>query len=135
MYSVARKDDYAVKGRDQVSEIRSCQALTQDKCQPALKAAWPLRRPKLDRSAHNPQKMLGSRSLTGSQLSFHSGIAPLPEYGKCAGQIRQRRKHDCGESGRRASCQTVAAGDRKSTRLNSSHPSISYAVFCLKKKK
>src|SRR6266542_6134360 len=26
-------------------------------------------------------------------------------------------------------------GDRKSTRLNSSHGSISYAVFCLKKKK
>src|SRR5699024_11888973 len=26
-------------------------------------------------------------------------------------------------------------GDRKSTRLNSSHVSISYAVFCLKKKK
>src|SRR5690348_18151251 len=28
-----------------------------------------------------------------------------------------------------------AVRDRKSTRLNSSHPSISYAVFCLKKKK
>src|SRR3712207_7623527 len=27
------------------------------------------------------------------------------------------------------------AGDRKSTRLNSSHANISYAVFCLKKKK
>src|SRR5690348_18021962 len=27
-----------------------------------------------------------------------------------------------------------AITDRKSTRLNSSHPSISYAVFCLKKK-
>src|SRR2546422_6101573 len=27
------------------------------------------------------------------------------------------------------------AGDRKSTRLNSSHGYISYAVFCLKKKK
>src|SRR3712207_7523504 len=26
------------------------------------------------------------------------------------------------------------AGDRKSTRLNSSHANISYAVFCLKKK-
>src|SRR3712207_7658506 len=26
-------------------------------------------------------------------------------------------------------------GDRKSTRLNSSHTNISYAVFCLKKKK
>src|SRR5690348_18097062 len=29
----------------------------------------------------------------------------------------------------------IALKDRKSTRLNSSHPSISYAVFCLKKKK
>src|SRR2546430_7595776 len=29
----------------------------------------------------------------------------------------------------------VVAGDRKSTRLNSSHSQISYAVFCLKKKK
>src|SRR5438034_6450122 len=28
-----------------------------------------------------------------------------------------------------------ASGDRKSTRLNSSHTVISYAVFCLKKKK
>src|SRR2546430_13364536 len=42
-------------------------------------------------------------------------------------------------------CQTVTVGyermkglrvvDRKSTRLNSSHSQISYAVFCLKKKK
>src|SRR5207249_11498982 len=29
----------------------------------------------------------------------------------------------------------IVDGDRKSTRLNSSHVSISYAVFCLKKKK
>src|SRR3712207_7090480 len=29
----------------------------------------------------------------------------------------------------------TAPGDRKSTRLNSSHANISYAVFCLKKKK
>src|SRR2546427_1170450 len=29
----------------------------------------------------------------------------------------------------------VRQGDRKSTRLNSSHSQISYAVFCLKKKK
>src|SRR3712207_7499748 len=34
-------------------------------------------------------------------------------------------------------CFSAAAfdGDRKSTRLNSSHANISYAVFCLKKKK
>src|SRR3712207_8659480 len=30
---------------------------------------------------------------------------------------------------------SAGAGDRKSTRLNSSHANISYAVFCLKKKK
>src|SRR5690348_17563675 len=35
----------------------------------------------------------------------------------------------------RASALNVESQDRKSTRLNSSHPSISYAVFCLKKKK
>src|SRR3712207_7822148 len=31
-------------------------------------------------------------------------------------------------------CHQGPAGDRKSTRLNSSHANISYAVFCLKKK-
>src|SRR2546422_3270023 len=36
-----------------------------------------------------------------------------------------------GQAKRRPPC----AGDRKSTRLNSSHGYISYAVFCLKKKK
>src|SRR2546421_6491433 len=35
----------------------------------------------------------------------------------------------------RVSCwQNLRSGDRKSTRLNSSHDQISYAVFCLKKK-
>src|SRR5260221_8693846 len=34
-----------------------------------------------------------------------------------------------------AACRGDRRGDRKSTRLNSSHTVISYAVFCLKKKK
>src|SRR3712207_9066520 len=38
------------------------------------------------------------------------------------------------ENGRRAA-RSPSAEDRKSTRLNSSHANISYAVFCLKKKK
>src|SRR5689334_16243847 len=38
-------------------------------------------------------------------------------------------------TGRRAYYLGKPNGDRKSTRLNSSHSSISYAVFCLKKKK
>src|SRR2546430_4266049 len=36
---------------------------------------------------------------------------------------------------RRQSIGRIATLDRKSTRLNSSHSQISYAVFCLKKKK
>src|SRR5690242_814428 len=35
---------------------------------------------------------------------------------------------------RSAVCSSIQSQDRKSTRLNSSHMSISYAVFCLKKK-
>src|SRR5688572_18013137 len=35
----------------------------------------------------------------------------------------------------RSTAQSELLGDRKSTRLNSSHSQISYAVFCLKKKK
>src|SRR5690606_39603524 len=38
-------------------------------------------------------------------------------------------------SGSSTSTTTQPAEDRKSTRLNSSHVKISYAVFCLKKKK
>src|SRR5438034_3927303 len=34
-----------------------------------------------------------------------------------------------------AALEKLASSDRKSTRLNSSHTVISYAVFCLKKKK
>src|SRR5205814_10532163 len=38
-------------------------------------------------------------------------------------------------SARSRSNEALYSGDRKSTRLNSSHLGISYAVFCLKKKK
>src|SRR2546430_6277756 len=38
-------------------------------------------------------------------------------------------------SGRLRRTRAGGVGDRKSTRLNSSHSQISYAVFCLKKKK
>src|SRR2546430_1012509 len=39
------------------------------------------------------------------------------------------------DHGNRGAVQRLIARDRKSTRLNSSHSQISYAVFCLKKKK
>src|SRR5438034_1900912 len=50
---------------------------------------------------------------------------------------RLDRAMERNDLGSRAEDRTPAAayGDRKSTRLNSSHTVISYAVFCLKKKK
>src|SRR5690348_17644378 len=47
-----------------------------------------------------------------------------------AGPARDRE----GDGGLTTVFAVIARRDRKSTRLNSSHPSISYAVFCLKKK-
>src|SRR3712207_7507075 len=40
----------------------------------------------------------------------------------------------CIDNGKAQTVLTIIALDRKSTRLNSSHANISYAVFCLKKK-
>src|SRR2546422_1763778 len=51
---------------------------------------------------------------------------------------RQARAHSLAQRGGRRSPQLTSkifGKDRKSTRLNSSHGYISYAVFCLKKKK
>src|SRR5690348_17615946 len=48
---------------------------------------------------------------------------------------RRERGADVRSVGSTRHSHTVLPEDRKSTRLNSSHPSISYAVFCLKKKK
>src|SRR5256885_14291979 len=53
-------------------------------------------------------------------------------------QIHERIASACAQAGRASgSVQllSVSKTDRKSTRLNSSHLVISYAVFCLKKKK
>src|SRR5690348_17633262 len=57
--------------------------------------------------------------------------------GKAGPRHGRRRGFALGLFSRRLdfALQPRARGDRKSTRLNSSHPSISYAVFCLKKKK
>src|SRR5258707_10455363 len=59
----------------------------------------------------------GRRNLHLGQLHDHVGLTELPPFG----ELRQRRH--------------ILEIDRKSTRLNSSHANISYAVFCLKKKK
>src|SRR2546430_13376294 len=58
-------------------------------------------------------------------------VAPA---GKRGGAGRQRECHRPGAGAHVEGVDDVAR-DRKSTRLNSSHSQISYAVFCLKKKK
>src|SRR3712207_8812916 len=76
--------------------------------------------------------------------SSRAGLRPLPgqEGGRRplrglgghlqGGPRRSRRGLAVPGEGRRV---VVRGADRKSTRLNSSHANISYAVFCLKKKK
>src|SRR5689334_23563800 len=48
--------------------------------------------------------------------------------------VSEQVRIDSFQSFRREDSYGIASLDRKSTRLNSSHSSISYAVFCLKKK-
>src|SRR5947199_1667998 len=50
-----------------------------------------------------------------------------------SGGVRCDRREASGEG--KGQCNRPTGRDRKSTRLNSSHLGISYAVFCLKKKK
>src|SRR2546421_3890448 len=56
-----------------------------------------------------------------------------------SGMVRMSENRIAASRGKRSrGCSVTSAaseGDRKSTRLNSSHDQISYAVFCLKKKK
>src|SRR5215467_15784395 len=65
-------------------------------------------------------------------LSLHDALPTSPPMTRRSG----RRSARCTEStGSAAWARPPPARDRKSTRLNSSHLVISYAVFCLKKKK
>src|SRR5438874_3257449 len=69
--------------------------------------------------------------LRGSGRSARSSRAA--RRGVSAGRTDSRRT--LGRAFRRHQRVRAAREDRKSTRLNSSHVEISYAVFCLKKKK
>src|SRR5690348_17854372 len=63
---------------------------------------------------------------------WRRGRDPGVEFGRPGGVLRAGRG---GPAAVRRDVRVRLREDRKSTRLNSSHPSISYAVFCLKKKK
>src|SRR2546422_4360196 len=70
-------------------------------------------------------------------LSLHDA---LPISLAHPGRLRRCKRARESAGGGRRTCESSGRGrwlreDRKSTRLNSSHGYISYAVFCLKKKK
>src|SRR3712207_6851731 len=70
---------------------------------------------------------------------FRSLVLGVPEHCKQGPAGKLGRSGARGAEDRRPDSdpglQVRGAKDRKSTRLNSSHANISYAVFCLKKKK
>src|SRR5690349_22481264 len=69
---------------------------------------------------------------------FRSGIQrAVPVVGRVTAGLQLQQPVDGGGLGAGQFGEALGgpAGDRKSTRLNSSHVEISYAVFCLKKKK
>src|SRR5947199_8577032 len=71
---------------------------------------------------------------------FRSRSAGRPGAAGVNGRRRSRRTaveriDSCDHHWSQESILSTAVRDRKSTRLNSSHLGISYAVFCLKKKK
>src|SRR5699024_12094923 len=71
----------------------------------------------------------------GVQLPDHPLPAGLPRLCGEGPHLAQARRGLCVLGGAPHLHRLRQPGDRKSTRLNSSHVSISYAVFCLKKKK
>src|SRR3712207_8466810 len=67
--------------------------------------------------------------------SHGRGKSPATGYGFGRHGGRLGREDGTSPSRRQTPSRRVVGEDRKSTRLNSSHANISYAVFCLKKKK
>src|SRR3712207_7197596 len=72
-------------------------------------------------------------------LSLHDALPILSAVRRCWGSLWTARaiayRAGHGLEPDAVSLAVVVQQDRKSTRLNSSHANISYAVFCLKKKK
>src|SRR5438067_10147948 len=73
-------------------------------------------------------------TLFRSLVDPHTHITINPGTRGLLGQLEGLAEPDALQGARAAHNLRLDFKDRKSTRLNSSHVSISYAVFCLKKK-
>src|SRR5205085_8000614 len=72
--------------------------------------------------------------VSASMIGF-GRVCMKPKEGKVGSHPVRGQNALLAEVGFRRLSGGPIVGDRKSTRLNSSHSQISYAVFCLKKKK
>src|SRR5205085_10708195 len=77
-----------------------------------------------------PQQVAHSRELF---LEMAAQLAPLRH--PAAAAVHAIGDDELRDGWRKTETMLLVLRDRKSTRLNSSHSQISYAVFCLKKKK
>src|SRR2546422_1265641 len=68
-------------------------------------------------------------------VAARSAPAPSPSLGTAEPSTEREPAPAQGSNAKSPAVEALAPPDRKSTRLNSSHGYISYAVFCLKKKK
>src|SRR3712207_8669076 len=76
---------------------------------------------------HGHELLQAAVDAPGGEVGALVGLGVLAQRGRSRARGGLRRRVEALHDHRRR--------DRKSTRLNSSHANISYAVFCLKKKK
>src|SRR5690348_13522162 len=109
-----------------VTEMIASQAMIRETRQSLQKAAWdPIEDPvSMQLAGCTPAEM-----AEAAKLNADRGAAIIDINMGCP--VKKVVNGDAGS----ALMRDLPLADRKSTRLNSSHPSISYAVFCLKKKK
>src|SRR3712207_6984192 len=90
----------------------------------------------LFRSRRRPVEVQGSEfTLDVDMVIMSLGTRPNPLISSTTPGLETNRKQCIvADDNGLTSLEGIYAGDRKSTRLNSSHANISYAVFCLKKK-
>src|SRR5206468_12710186 len=109
----------------------SCTVITAVSCPPHLSSSFFFHGHRDPRDLHSFPTRRSSDLVTDAlqalalqELDRHAAVVEHAEAGRALARrvVQSRDRHE-------------GPADRKSTRLNSSHDQISYAVFCLKKKK
>src|SRR5439155_3758385 len=137
----------AAVARKAAASPRCCSAHLAGRCATTSRAGCPSRgraRRACRRWTAGPASRRSSLTATGSPTRTTASCRNCPRARPAAPAARSQsaalaptatQARSAFDTEPRLKLRTAAAIDRKSTRLNSSHVAISYAVFCLKKKK